>query len=67
MEKGFEKFKGWGGGYCSLSYSINEKEMISNYIKNQRDHHKTVSFKEELEEIVKEAKLDFDQRFWDDE
>lgn len=66
MEKGFEKFKGWGGGYCSLSYSINEKEKIYNYSKNQREHHKTVSFKEELEAIVKEAKFDFDQRFWDD-
>ena len=64
MEKGFENFKGWGSRYCCLSYSLNEKEKISNYIKNQREHHKSVSFKDKLEAIVKKAKLDFDQRFW---
>ena len=65
MENGFEKFKGWGSGYCSLSYSMREKEMISNYIKNQRVHHQKISFQEEFETIVKEAGLEFDPRFWD--
>jgi hypothetical protein len=40
--------------------------MLSNFIKNQREHHKTVSFKEEFEAIVKEAGLDFDPQSWDE-
>ena len=66
MEKGFENFKGWGSGYCSLSYSMRDKEMISNYIKNQRVHHQKIWFQKEFETIVKDAGLDFDPRFWDD-
>ncbi len=67
MEKGFEKFKGWGSGYCSLSYSMRDKEMISNYIKNQREHHQKISFQKEFENFVKEAGLDFDPRFWEEQ
>ncbi len=66
MEKGFEKFKGWDRIYCAFTISIEEKEMLSNFIKNQREHHKTVSFKEEFEVIVKEAGLDFDPKSWDE-
>ena len=66
MEKGFEKFKGWDRIYCAFTISIEEKEMLSNFIKNQREHHKTVSFKEEFEVIVKEAGLDFDPQSWDE-
>ena len=40
--------------------------QLSNFIKNQREHHKTVSFKEEFEAIVKEAGLDFDPQSWDE-
>lgn len=65
MEKGFEKFKGWDRIYCAFTISIEEKEMLSNFIKNQREHHKTVSFKEEFEAIVKEAGFDFDPQSWD--
>lgn len=66
MEKGFEKFKGWDRIYCAFTISIEKKEMLSNFIKNQREHHKTVSFKEEFEAIVKEAGLNFDPQSWDE-
>lgn len=66
MEKGFEKFKGWNRVYGVFTISIEDKEMLSNFIKNQREYHNTVSFKDEFEAIVKEAGLDFDPKSWDE-
>ncbi|MBP1673670.1 MAG: Transposase IS200-like protein [Bacteroidetes bacterium] len=66
MEKGFEKFKGWDRVYGVFTLSVDEKEKLSNIIKNQREYHKTVSFKEEFEATVKEAGLDFDPKSWEE-
>jgi len=41
------EFTAWGKGYAGLSYSLRDKDMIINYIINQQEHHKTISFKEE--------------------
>ena len=43
----FPKFKGWAKSYCALTYSINEKDKIVNYIKGQKEHHKKFSFSDE--------------------
>ena len=32
---GFEQFAAWGEGYAALTYSLRDKDMIVNYIKNQ--------------------------------
>ena len=61
---GFENFTAWSEGYAALSYSLREKDMIINYIKNQREHHKTLSFKEEYVAFVKEMRLTIDERDW---
>lgn len=66
MTKGYETFDRWSRGYASFTYSFKDKEMIYNYIKNQREHHKTVSFKDEIESIYKDLGLEFDQSFWDE-
>jgi len=62
---GFEKFKAWGEGYSGLSYSLRDKDKIINYIKNQQEHHKKISFKEEYMLFIKEMGLEFDERDWD--
>ena len=61
---GFEQFTAWGKGYAALTYSLKDKDMIINYIKNQREHHKTVSFREEYEAFLKEMGLALDERDW---
>jgi len=38
--------------------------IISNYIKKQREHHKTQSFKEEYVTFLKEMGLELDERDW---
>jgi len=61
---GFEKFTAWSEGYAALSYSLKDKNMIVNYIKNQREHHKAVSFKDEYVTFLNEMKLELDERDW---
>ena len=61
---GFEKFTAWSEGYAAFSYSLKDKEKIINYIKNQREHHRVVSFRGEYEAFLKEMNLELDERDW---
>ncbi|MDR2115059.1 MAG: IS200/IS605 family transposase [Planctomycetaceae bacterium] len=61
---GFENFMAWSDGYAALTYSLQDKDMIINYIKKQREHHKTVSFKEEFIEFIRTMGLVLDERDW---
>jgi REP element-mobilizing transposase RayT len=62
--KGYENFCAWSEGYAALTYSLNDKETIVNYIKNQREHHKTKTFREEYEKFLSEMGLVLDERDW---
>jgi putative transposase len=59
----FPEFNGWQDSYAALTYSIREKEMIINYIKNQKEHHKTESFFEEYKRILIENNIEFDEKY----
>jgi putative transposase len=61
---GFENFTAWSEGYAALTYCLKDKDMIINYIKNQREHHKTVSFKDEYVAFLEEMGLTLDERDW---
>lgn len=43
----FPNWNGWGKEYAAVSYCVRDKEMIVNYIMNQKEHHKKVNFEEE--------------------
>ncbi len=49
----FSKFRGWGDGYCAISYNARDADMICNYIANQKSHHRNATFPEEFEMILK--------------
>lgn len=61
---GYERFTAWSEGYAALTYSLRDKDMIINYIINQREHHKRVSFRDEYEAFLKEMGLTLDERDW---
>ena len=61
---GFEQFTAWGEGYAALTCGLKDKNMLVNYIKKQREHHKTLSFREEYAVFLKEMGLDLDERDW---
>jgi REP element-mobilizing transposase RayT len=62
--RGFENFTAWSEGYAALTYGLKDKEMIISYIKNQREHHKTVSFREEYDKFIREMGYTPDERDW---
>ena len=59
----FPKFDSWAEGYCGLSYSKKDKDMIVNYIKNQKEHHKKKSFKNEYLEFLEKFEIDFKEEY----
>ena len=48
----FPDFYAWSKGYCALSYSERDIEKVINYIKNQKEHHKTQDFIQEMKELL---------------
>ena len=59
----FSAFNGWQESYAAFSYSIREKEMIINYIKNQKEHHKKESFFDEYRRLLIENNIEFDEKY----
>ncbi len=56
----------WQYGYGSFSISPKHIDVVVQYIKNQEEHHKKVSFKDEYRKFLKEYDIDFDERYvWD--
>ena len=59
----FRLFSGWQDGYGAFTYSIREKDMIIDYIKNQKEHHKKETFYEDYKRLLIENGVDFDERY----
>mgnify|MGYP000010140182 FL=1 len=60
----FPHFKGWAKSYCALTYSINEKDKIVNYIKSQKEHHKKVSFRDEYLALLQANGIQIDFNYF---
>ena len=43
----------WQDDYWAVSVSESHVEKVRNYIKNKEDHHKSKTFKEEIEELMR--------------
>jgi REP element-mobilizing transposase RayT len=59
----FLSFKGWQDGYGAFTYSNKEKNRVVNYIKNQKEHHKTESFYDEYKRLLIENDIAFDEKY----
>ncbi len=59
----FPDFKGWQDGYGAFTYSIDRKDILINYIKNQEEHHRVKSFREEYTELLKEHGIEFEEKY----
>ena len=65
-EKGlFPGFQGWQDGYGSFTASHADKDRLIEYIKDQQEHHRVKSFREELFELLREAGIEFDEKYLD--
>lgn len=59
----FPDFEEWQSGYGAFTYSEREKDVIINYIKNQKEHHKTESFEDEYKNLLKFHGVEFDEKY----
>jgi REP element-mobilizing transposase RayT len=59
----FPGFKGWQEGYGAFTYSNKEKDILINYVKNQKIHHKKENFHNEFKRLLEEHGIDFDERY----
>jgi putative transposase len=57
-----ERFQ-WQTGYAAFSVSESQVEKVRRYIENQESHHRRVSFKEELIELLKRHGVEYDERY----
>ena len=60
----FPKWNGWGREYAAISYGIRDKEMIVNYIRNQKEHHKKINFAEEYRSFLLENGIIIKEEFF---
>jgi len=53
----------WQGGYGVFSVSQSAVEEVRQYIRDQREHHKQVSFQDEFRIFLKRYEMEFDERY----
>ena len=60
----FTDFESWAVSFAAFSYNIKDKQIIINYIKNQKEHHKVVSFEDEYRQLLIDNGIEIDERFF---
>lgn len=56
----------WQNGYGGFSVNPTEIDVVTEYIRNQKVHHKKNTFKKEYLVFLKKYKVDYDERYvWD--
>ncbi len=59
----FPAFTYWQDGYGAFTVSHGDKDAVIEYIKNQEEHHKRVSFRDEFREMLVKFEVQFDERY----
>jgi len=57
-----EKFA-WQNGFGAFSYGNSQVEQVFNYIKNQAEHHKTKTFREEFLAFLQKFNVDYEMKY----
>lgn len=57
----------WQRGYGVFSISQSLAKKVKSYIANQREHHRTRSFRDEYLELLRRHEIEFDERYVFDE
>lgn len=53
----------WQAGYAAFTVSESQVARVRRYIQNQESHHRRVSFKEELIELLRRHGIEYDERY----
>jgi len=56
----------WQRGYADFSVSQSNLEDVRRYIANQEEHHRKISFQDEVRALLRRHRLEWDERyFWE--
>ena len=56
----------WQNGYGAFSIGASQIRAVRDYIANQHEHHRKLTFQDEFRTLLKRYGIDFDERFvWD--
>jgi REP element-mobilizing transposase RayT len=53
----------WQTGYGAFTVSKSQLPKVLQYVKNQQQHHRGRSFKEELIELLRKHEIEYDERY----
>ncbi len=53
----------WQEGYGAFSVSQSKVEVVTKYIQNQEEHHKKMTFQDELKMFLKEYNVEFNEEY----
>lgn len=53
----------WQAGYGAFSYSRSQLDIICNYIKNQEEHHRKLSFRDEYKLFLERYKIEYNEDY----
>ncbi len=63
QENIFPNFEAWQIGYAAFTYSNDAINTLIEYVKNQEKHHKTLSFSDELKQLLIEHNIEYDEKY----
>ena len=56
----------WQRGYADFSVSQSRLERVEDYIARQEEHHRKITFQDELRNLLRKHKVEWDERYlWD--
>lgn len=53
----------WQEGFGAFSYSHSQLDQVISYIMNQKDHHRKKGFKEEYLSLLRQFKVEYDEKY----
>lgn len=53
----------WQGGYAGFSVSQSNVDEVRKYIENQEEHHRKMTFQDELRALFRRHGIEFDERY----
>ena len=57
------RYFGWQTGYAAFSVSKSHVDQVKRYINNQEEHHRKVTFQEELIAFLKKHGIEYDPKY----
>ena len=55
----------WQEGYGAFTVSATARDQVNKYIANQAEHHRVKTFREELEELLQRAGIEYEDKWLD--